>query len=140
MARFALTPWSAPHARLNSHHTIATAPDRAHVKHVVVLAVLTPAKHFTGQTRPTVLGAPSHMHEECPEGIARRHRGRRVPDPIVATAVIPKENMNPRWLRDLAFGEFLAFLAKDWENLNRSGLAFLKLASIHLMLRKFCNP
>ena len=31
-------------------------------------------------------------------------------------------------------------LAKDWENLNRNALAFLKLASIHLMLRKLCNP
>ena len=31
-------------------------------------------------------------------------------------------------------------LAKDWENLNRSALAFLKLASIRLMLRKLCNP
>jgi putative transposase len=31
-------------------------------------------------------------------------------------------------------------LAKDWENLNRNILAFLKLASIRLMLRKLCNP
>jgi transposase len=31
-------------------------------------------------------------------------------------------------------------LAKDWENLNRSSLAFLKLASIRLMLRNLCNP
>jgi transposase len=31
-------------------------------------------------------------------------------------------------------------LAKDWENLNRNALAFLKLASIRLMLRKLCNP
>jgi hypothetical protein len=31
-------------------------------------------------------------------------------------------------------------LAKDWEDLNRSALAFLKLASIRLMLRKLCNP
>jgi transposase len=31
-------------------------------------------------------------------------------------------------------------LAKDWECLNRKGLAFLKLASIRLMLRKLCNP
>ena len=31
-------------------------------------------------------------------------------------------------------------LAKDWENLNRKGLAFLRLASIRLMLRKLCNP
>ena len=30
--------------------------------------------------------------------------------------------------------------AKDWENLNRKALAFLRLASIRLMLRKLCNP
>src|SRR6478752_336400 len=29
---------------------------------------------------------------------------------------------------------------KDWENLNRKALAFLRLASIRLMLRKLCNP
>jgi transposase len=31
-------------------------------------------------------------------------------------------------------------LAKDWENLNRKALAFLRLASIRLMLRKLSNP
>jgi (p)ppGpp synthase/HD superfamily hydrolase len=31
-------------------------------------------------------------------------------------------------------------LAKDWENLNRKGLAFLRLASIRLMLLKLSNP
>lgn len=30
-------------------------------------------------------------------------------------------------------------LAKDWENLNRKALAFLRLASIRRMLRKLCN-
>src|SRR5258708_4223122 len=30
-------------------------------------------------------------------------------------------------------------LAKDWECLNRKSLAFLRLASIRLMLRKLCN-
>jgi hypothetical protein len=30
--------------------------------------------------------------------------------------------------------------AKDWENLNRKALAFLRLASIRLMLRKLRNP
>ena len=30
--------------------------------------------------------------------------------------------------------------AKDWECLNRKALAFLKLASIRLMLRKLCDP
>ena len=29
---------------------------------------------------------------------------------------------------------------KDWENLNRTALAFLRLASIRLMLRKLCDP
>jgi transposase len=31
-------------------------------------------------------------------------------------------------------------LAKDWECLNRRALAFLRLASIRLMLRRLCNP
>jgi len=31
-------------------------------------------------------------------------------------------------------------LAKDFENLNRKALAFLRLACIRLMLRKLCNP
>jgi transposase len=31
-------------------------------------------------------------------------------------------------------------LANDWENLNRKGLAFLRLAPLRLMLRKLCNP
>ena len=29
---------------------------------------------------------------------------------------------------------------EDWECLNRKALAFLRLASIRLMLRKLCNP
>jgi hypothetical protein len=37
-------------------------------------------------------------------------------------------------------GQRLRTLAKDWECLNRKALAFLKLASIRLMLRKLCNP
>jgi transposase len=31
-------------------------------------------------------------------------------------------------------------LAKDWENLNHTALAFMQLASVRLMLRKRCNP
>jgi putative transposase len=30
-------------------------------------------------------------------------------------------------------------LAKDWENLTDRALAFLRLASIRLMVRKLCN-
>jgi transposase len=47
-----------------------------------------------------------------------------------------------RWIveRTIAWLNRCRRLAKDWENLNRSALAFLKLASIRLMLRKVCNP
>ncbi len=51
--------------------------------------------------------------------------------------VLPK-----RWIveRTFAWLNRCRRLAKDWENLNRSALAFLRLASIRLMLRKLCNP
>jgi transposase len=47
-----------------------------------------------------------------------------------------------RWVveRTIAWLNRCRRLAKDWENLNRNALAFLKLASIRLMLRKLCNP
>ena len=51
--------------------------------------------------------------------------------------VLPK-----RWIveRSIAWLNRCRRLAKDWENLNRNALGFLKLASIRLMLRKLCNP
>lgn len=51
--------------------------------------------------------------------------------------VLPK-----RWIveRTIAWLGRCRRLAKDWENLNRNALAFLRLASIRLMLRKLCNP
>jgi putative transposase len=47
-----------------------------------------------------------------------------------------------RWIveRTIAWLNRCRRLAKDWENLNRNALAFLKLASTRLMLRKLCNP
>jgi putative transposase len=47
-----------------------------------------------------------------------------------------------RWIveRTIAWLNRCRRLAKDWENLNRNALAFLKLSSIRLMLRKLCNP
>jgi len=47
-----------------------------------------------------------------------------------------------RWVvgRNIAWLNGCRRLAKDWENLNRKALAFLRLASIRLMLRKLCNP
>jgi transposase len=52
-------------------------------------------------------------------------------------AVLPK-----RWIveRTLAWLNRCRRFAKDWESLNRKALAFLRLASIRLLLRKFCNP
>src|SRR5271165_1075489 len=47
-----------------------------------------------------------------------------------------------RWIveRTIAWLNRCRRLAKDWECLNRKALAFLRLASIRLMLRKLCNP
>ena len=59
------------------------------------------------------------------------------PDQAKGFVHLPK-----RWIveRTIAWLNRCRRLAKDWENLNRKGLAFLRLASIRLMLRKLCNP
>jgi transposase len=46
-----------------------------------------------------------------------------------------------RWVveRTIAWLNRCRRLAKDWECLNRKALAFLRLASIRLMLRKLCK-
>ena len=58
-------------------------------------------------------------------------------DKLKGFVVLPK-----RWIveRTIAWLNRCRRLAKDWENLNRNALAFLKLASIRIMLRKLCNP
>lgn len=50
--------------------------------------------------------------------------------------------VHKRWIVERTIGWLgrCRRLAKDWENLNRNALAFLRLASIRLMLRKLCNP
>jgi transposase len=47
-----------------------------------------------------------------------------------------------RWVveRTLAWLNHCRRLRKNFENLTRNALAFLRLASIRLMLRKLCNP
>ena len=52
-------------------------------------------------------------------------------------AVLPR-----RWVveRTIAWLNRCRRLAKDWECFNRKALAFLRLASIRLMLRRLCNP
>ena len=58
-------------------------------------------------------------------------------DQVKGFAVLPR-----RWIveRTIAWLNRCRRLAKDWENLNRKALAFLRLASIRLMLRKLYNP
>ena len=58
-------------------------------------------------------------------------------DQVKGFAVLPK-----RWIveRTIAWLSRCRRLSKDWENLNDSALAFIRLASIRLMLRKLCNP
>ena len=57
-------------------------------------------------------------------------------DRVKGFVVLPQ-----RWIveRTIAWLNRCRKLAKDWENLNRKALAFLRLASIRLMLRKLCN-
>ena len=47
-----------------------------------------------------------------------------------------------RWVveRTFAWLNRCRRLAKDWENRNDTALAFLRFASVRLMLRKLCNP
>jgi transposase len=58
-------------------------------------------------------------------------------DTVKGFVVLPK-----RWIveRTLAWLNRCRRLSRDWENLNIKALAFLRLASIRLMLRKLCNP
>jgi transposase len=56
-----------------------------------------------------------------------------------ASGVIP---LPKRWIVERTFAWLgrCRRLAKDWECLNHKALAFLRLASIRLMLRKLCKP
>jgi transposase len=57
-------------------------------------------------------------------------------DAVKGFAVLPK-----RWIveRTIRWLNRCRRLAKDWECLNRSALAFLRWASVRLMLRKLCQ-
>jgi transposase len=79
---------------------------------------------------PIFRGALAHLLPELDPEIVKRS------DRAKGFVVLPK-----RWIveRSIAWLNRCRRLAKDWENLNRNALAFLKLASIRLMLRKLCN-
>jgi len=63
-------------------------------------------------------------------------RDHQAVDQVKAFVVLPK-----RWIVERPrLARPLPTVAKDWECLNCKALAFLRLASIRLMLRKLCNP
>jgi transposase len=77
------------------------------------------------------------------------HAGLKAIRPQLETEIVKRSDqakgfvvLPKRWLveRTLSWLNRCRRLAKDWENLNRNALAFLKLASIRLMLRKLCKP
>ena len=80
---------------------------------------------------PEFATALAHVRPHLSVEIVRRS------DRAKGFVVLPK-----RWIveRTLAWLNRCRRLAKDWENRNRKALAFLRLASIRLMLRRLCNP
>lgn len=69
--------------------------------------------------------------------------------PLLETGIVKRSDyakgfvvLPKRWIVERAIGWLnrCRRLAKDWENLNLSALAFLRWASVRLMLRKLCNP
>ncbi len=56
-------------------------------------------------------------------------------------AALGFEGLPRRWVFERTFAWLgrCRRLAKDWECLNRNGLAFLRWASLRLMLRKLCQ-
>jgi putative transposase len=69
--------------------------------------------------------------------------------PLLRTEIVKRsevargfEVLPRRWVVERTFAWLgrCRRLTKDWENLNRNALVFLRLASIRIMLRKLCNP
>ena len=77
------------------------------------------------------------------------HDGLALAMPDLVTEIVRRSDrakgfvaLPKRWIveRTIAWLNRCRRLAKDWENLNHNALAFLRLASIRLMLRRLCNP
>lgn len=84
-----------------------------------------------GYQGPEFRGAVAKILKDVNVEIVKRS------DQAKGFVVLPK-----RWIVERTFAWLgrCRRLARDWENLNRKALAFLRLASIRLMLRKLCNP
>ena len=79
---------------------------------------------------PKGLGAPLTVMKQVSVEIVKRS------DTAKAFVVLPK-----RWIVERTIGWLnrCRRLAKDWECLSRNALAFLRWASIRIMLRKLCR-
>jgi hypothetical protein len=77
-----------------------------------------------------------HADKLTDDGRARLVRHGHLPEREIMTGIGPVAIVE----RTIAWLNRCRRLAKDWENPNRNALAFLKLVSIRLMLRKLCNP
>jgi transposase len=80
-----------------------------------------------GDQGPVSASAAAHAMPGLSVEIVKRS------DTVKGFEVLPK-----RWVVERGFGWFgrCRRLAKDFENLNRTAMAFLRLASIRLMLRR----
>ena len=83
-----------------------------------------------GYQGPVFAGAAAHAMPGLSVEIVKRS------DTAKGFEVLPK-----RWVVERSFAWFgrCRRLAKDFENFNRTALAFLRLASIRLMLRRLCK-
>ena len=77
------------------------------------------------------------------------HNGTATAMPDLAVEIVKRSDRSKgfvvepkRWIVERTIGWLnrCRRLAKDWENRNHNALAFLRLASIRLMVRKLCNP
>jgi transposase len=75
------------------------------------------------------------VHDQT-ESVFTIHRNAHKRPDTGKFVVLPK-----RWIveRTIAWLNRCRRLAKDWECLNRNGLAFLRWASVRLMVRKLCQ-
>jgi len=122
---------SAPRHRSSGRHSRSRWRRSGHgetVRHVPFLKTLFADSGYQG---PKFAKALAKVLPHLDIEIVKRS------DQVSGFVVLPK-----RWIveRTIAWLNRCRRLAKDWENLNRKALAFLRLASIRLMLRKLCNP
>ena len=110
---------------------ISTRPNKSFVSRIVSVICAKPSRQISEKPATSRARASRWGQRTAYVEIVKRS------DQAKGFVVLPK-----RWVVERTFAWLgrCRRLAKDWENLNRRALAFLRLASIRLMLRKLCNP